>query len=148
MILGIAIQRGCIATRDRNTQYQKTYGGWLGRAAGCALGKPVEGWHRDRIDQYLESAQALPLDDYLPFVEKTIPEVFRSCTRGNIEFMDRDDDMDFPILGLLPFREPFSRTLSRSSRPQRPRLGTSEGLPVPATRQLPRRATMIRLLLL
>ena len=39
-------------TLDRNTQYQKTYGGWLGRAAGCALGKPVEGWYRDRIDQY------------------------------------------------------------------------------------------------
>ena len=105
-------------TLDLNTQYQKTYGGWLGRAAGCALGKPVEGWHRDRIDQYLESAQALPLDDYLPFVEKTIPEVFRSCTRGNIEFMDRDDDMDFPILGLLALekrgREMTSRTVANT----------------------------------
>ena len=98
--------------------FDRIYGGWLGRAAGCALGKPVEGWHRDRIDQYLESAQALPLDDYLPFVEKTIPEVFRSCTRGNIEFMDRDDDMDFPILGLLALekrgREMTSRTVANT----------------------------------
>ena len=28
-------------------------GTWLGRAAGCSLGKPVEGWPRKRIDEYL-----------------------------------------------------------------------------------------------
>ena len=38
-------------------------GAWLGRAAGCLLGKPVEGWSRERIDEYLESTGALPLDN-------------------------------------------------------------------------------------
>ena len=28
----------------------RIHGAWLGRAAGCTLGKPVEGWTKDRID--------------------------------------------------------------------------------------------------
>ena len=79
----------------------RIYGAWLGRAAGCSLGKPVEGWPRKRIDAYLEQAGALPLTDYIPFKEGTIPQYLKSSTRGNIAFMARDDDMDYPILGLL-----------------------------------------------
>lgn len=82
----------------------RIHGAWLGRAAGCALGKPVEGWLKDRIDSYLTFANALPLDDYLPLVnghpDGIIPHL-KSCTRGNIAYMERDDDMDYPILGLL-----------------------------------------------
>ena len=76
-------------------------GAWLGRAAGCALGKPVEGWPRKRIDAYLEAAGALPLDDYIPFREGAIAPHLKSSTRGNIAGMARDDDLDYPILGLL-----------------------------------------------
>ena len=82
-------------------QFDRTYGAWLGRAAGCALGKPVEGWPKERIDKYLNHKNALPLDNYLPYDEKIIPRSLRSSTLGNIEFMDRDDDLDFPILGLI-----------------------------------------------
>lgn len=82
----------------------RIYGAWLGRAAGCALGKPVEGWPKDRIDSYLAFTNALPLDNYLPYAKDhpdgIVPH-FESCTRGNIEYMERDDDMDYPILGLL-----------------------------------------------
>ena len=83
------------ALRDR------IYGAWLGRAAGCALGKPVEGWPRRRIDAYLESMRALPLTDYIPFKKGAIGVRLKTSTRGNIAFMDRDDDLDYPILGLL-----------------------------------------------
>lgn len=79
------------------------YGAWLGRAAGCTLGKSIEGWHKEQIDSYLQFAQALPLDDYIPLVEghpdgrlPRLPE----CTRGQIQYMARDDDMDYTILGL------------------------------------------------
>jgi ADP-ribosylglycohydrolase len=82
----------------------RIHGAWLGRAAGCALGKPVEGWPKAKIDSYLSFAKALPLDDYLPDA-KNHPDglVLRSngCTRGNIEAMERDDDMDYPLLGLI-----------------------------------------------
>ena len=82
------------AVRDR------ILGAWLGRAAGCSLGKPVEGWPRARIDKYLESTGALPLDNYIPYVEGSISPRLKASTRDNIEFMARDDDMDYPILGV------------------------------------------------
>jgi len=81
----------------------RIYGAWLGRAAGCTLGKPVEGWHKDQIDSYLKFAEALPLNDYFPLVDGH-PEGLRlllpECTRGRIHYMARDDDMDYPVLGL------------------------------------------------
>ena len=81
--------------------YERIYGGWLGRAAGCALGKPVEGWPKHRIDKYLVDSDVLPLDDFFPFNERILPKVHKPSTRGNITQMDRDDDMEFPILGLI-----------------------------------------------
>ena len=85
----------------------RIHGAWLGRAAGCTLGKPVEKWTKAMIDSYLEFARALPLDDYIPLVEgypEGHPDEYTmgspECTRGRIEYMARDDDMDYPILGL------------------------------------------------
>ena len=86
---------------DDDQLYNRIYGAWLGRAAGCALGKPVEGWPKARIDGYLAEMGIEQLDDYIPFHEKKIPSILKTSTRGNIAYMDRDDDMDFPILGLL-----------------------------------------------
>ena len=39
---------------------------WLGRCAGCVLGKPVEGWDRGTIRRYLKVSGAYPLADYVP----------------------------------------------------------------------------------
>ena len=81
----------------------RIHGAWLGRTAGCALGKPVEGWDKARIDSYLQFAGALPLNDYIPLVDGH-PEGHKprlpDCTRGMIHYMARDDDMDYTILGL------------------------------------------------
>ena len=96
------------AVRDR------IYGAWLGRAAGCSLGKPIEGWPRERIDKYLESVGALPLDDYIPYTEGTISPRLKTSTRDNIEFMARDDDMDYPILGLLALEDHGAELSSRN----------------------------------
>ena len=87
------------ALRDR------LLGAWLGRCAGCNLGKPVEGWTRDRIRRYLELADAYPIEDYLPVIDP-FPDDLRlnwcwpETTRGNVEYMARDDDIDYTILGL------------------------------------------------
>jgi ADP-ribosylglycohydrolase len=80
-------------------------GAWLGRCAGCNLGKPVEGWSRTKIRTYLELADAYPIDDYLPVLDP-FPEGLKlnwcwpETTRGNVEFMARDDDTDYTILGM------------------------------------------------
>jgi ADP-ribosylglycohydrolase len=80
-------------------------GAWLGRCAGCILGKPVEGWTHAQIRRYLELAGAYPLLDYVPPLEPAPegPEL-RACwpetTRGRIRFAARDDDRGYTILGL------------------------------------------------
>jgi ADP-ribosylglycohydrolase len=96
----------------------RTLGAWLGRAAGCLLGKPCEGWSREKIERALRALGEWPLSDYWPRVEHlpagfafwgapaadrdTIfyPRPTDGQLRGNITRMQRDDDMDYPILGL------------------------------------------------
>jgi ADP-ribosylglycohydrolase len=93
---------------DEAAVFDKVYGAWLGRCAGCTLGKPVEGygWTRDRIRAYLEQAGAYPLRDYIPALEHTPPgtrlhpRCWRETTRGNIAGMARDDDVDYTIIAL------------------------------------------------
>ena len=78
-------------------------GAWLGRCAGCNLGKPVEMWTRRRIRAYLEAGNAYPITDYIPLLEGTeerIPNWLVTSTRGNVTGMARDDDTDYTILGL------------------------------------------------
>jgi ADP-ribosylglycohydrolase len=97
----------------------RTLGAWLGRAAGCLLGKPCEGWSRERIEKTLRAFGEWPLSDYWPAVSQ-LPAGFQffewgapqepgvlyyhrpdnPCLRGNIKQMARDDDMDYPIIGL------------------------------------------------
>lgn len=81
---------------------------WLGRIAGCNLGKPLEGgthWTQEHIRAYLERAGAYPLRDYVPVLEP-MPEGFAfhrswpSSTRGRIRGSARDDDIDYTILAL------------------------------------------------
>ena len=93
--------------------HDRIHGAWLGRAAGCLLGKPVEGWPRHRIDKYLESMDALPLDDYIPYREGAFAPNLKTSTRGNIECMARDDDLDYPILGLLALENKGAELTSR-----------------------------------
>jgi ADP-ribosylglycohydrolase len=83
----------------------KLLGAWLGRCAGCMLGKPVEGRRKPVIEAVLRSAKAWPLDDYVPYVAKPPAGVEfepapKSWHRGHITCGVRDDDTDYPIVGL------------------------------------------------
>ncbi len=90
---------------DEERLYDRIYGAWLGRCAGCSLGKPVEGWRRDRIEDYLQAAGAYPLADYFPVLDP-FPEGlalhanYKETARGYIRYMARDDDIDYTIIGL------------------------------------------------
>jgi len=85
--------------------YDRIHGAWLGRCAGCLLGKPAEGWTRWKIEEYLKLAGAYPLQNYFPIVIP-VPEGYpaslaqNKCMLGNIEYVVRDDDIDYTILGL------------------------------------------------
>ena len=81
------------------------FGAWLGRCAGCTLGKPVEGFTQAQVETYLKAARAYPLVDYIPLLDP-VPEgiqlhpSFVDTVRGRIHYMSRDDDTDYTILGL------------------------------------------------
>jgi ADP-ribosylglycohydrolase len=84
---------------------ERLFGAWLGRCAGCNLGKPVEGWTRERLRRYLELAGAYPIEDYVPVIDPMpddlrLNECWPETTRGNVSAMARDDDIDYTILGL------------------------------------------------
>jgi ADP-ribosylglycohydrolase len=80
-------------------------GAWLGRCAGCTLGKPVEGFTQAQIETYLKAAGAYPLADYIPLIDP-IPEGlqlhpgYEDAVWGSIRYMSRDDDTDYTIIGL------------------------------------------------
>jgi hypothetical protein len=90
--------------------FDRVLGAWLGRCVGCVLGKPVEGWPRARIEDYLGLAGEEELDDYFPEVVPR-PEEFRlhhsypGAVRGSIDGMPRDDDLDYSILELHVLEE-------------------------------------------
>lgn len=84
-------------------------GGWLGRAAGCLLGKPVERIQRQGIREVLSSNNSWPLTNYIS--ELGIPEETRKkytwnrhsgreSLRENIECMTEDDDLNYTMLNL------------------------------------------------
>ncbi|MGA5563214.1 ADP-ribosylglycohydrolase family protein [Streptomyces platensis] len=83
---------------------------WLGRAAGCLLGKPVEKLPLDGIRALARATGNWPLTDYFtetgldPAVAARHPWNRRSratSLAGTIDGMPEDDDLNYPLLGLL-----------------------------------------------
>jgi ADP-ribosylglycohydrolase len=94
------------APLDEATLRDRVLGAWLGRCAGCTLGKPVENWPRADIRRYLERTGDYPITDYFQ-ADGTVPTDspplnahWRGAVRGRIAEVPRDDDVDYTILGL------------------------------------------------
>jgi hypothetical protein len=87
--------------------YEKALGAWLGRSAGCLLGKTVEGKTRQEIEAYLKSQNRWPLTDYF---SNQADEAVRAQNRfhgpqfpaykENITCMVEDDDTNYTTTGL------------------------------------------------
>lgn len=90
----------------------RLHGAWLGRASGCALGKPVEGMGmsaregqpvgRQRIKAYLQARDDWPLQDYFSGRDVGDGEHL-GCERSHreqIAFMEPDDDIHYTLVGL------------------------------------------------
>lgn len=86
---------------------------WLGRAAGCLLGKPVEKLPLDGIRQLAKVTGNWPLTTW--FTAKGVPGELldahpwnrRSAATSlleNIDGMPEDDDLNYPLLNLLLLR--------------------------------------------
>lgn len=89
--------------------YDKTLGGWIGRAAGCLLGKPVERHMRPALREMLQSNDNWPLSNYWtqkgmaqPILDK-YPwkrRLGQESLRENITCMPEDDDLNYTMLNL------------------------------------------------
>mgnify|MGYP000085344753 CR=1 FL=1 len=102
-LAGIRAQRLGLADPDEvriERLEDRMLGAWLGRCVGCLLGKPVEGWSRRRIEEYLKEEDSYPLRDYFPRASGEDVPGGRGVFRGEIQGMPRDDDVDYTILGL------------------------------------------------
>jgi ADP-ribosylglycohydrolase len=94
-----------------DTLLEKLYGAWTGRCVGCLLGKPVEGWRRDRMWGYLKDLGRWPLADFFR-LDVTTPEVRErySLTPGRgafadlVSFMPEDDDTNYTTTALAIMR--------------------------------------------
>ena len=89
-------------------------GGWLGRSAGCLLGKPVEKISRPGMIELLSSNGSWPITEYI--TAKGISENLlqrypwnkhsgKESLRESIECMTDDDDMNYPMLNLSVFEK-------------------------------------------
>jgi ADP-ribosylglycohydrolase len=98
--------------------FDKIYGAWLGRCAGCLLGQPIEGWTRERITGLLKETDNYPFKYYISsdigdelrtkygvvdegkvYGEKTINWI------NNVKYMPEDDDTNYTIMGLKILEE-------------------------------------------
>lgn len=101
------------ATWSDDELLDKLHGAWLGRCAGCALGKPVEGfmgareglrsWQRQKEYLLAIAPDEWPLRDYFPrhspAEERTGKLWCAPSTRERIAFMESDDDIRYTVLG-------------------------------------------------
>ena len=90
--------------------FDRVHGAWLGRCAGCMLGKPVEGWGEEPIRKYLRGMNEYPLTDYFPPAGEKLPEgverePHRAFCRGLFPQGMADDDTNYTVLGLKIMEE-------------------------------------------
>lgn len=84
----------------------RIHGAWLGRCAGCLLGKPIEGIKFPRLRNMVASVGKDRITDYLWRMNPTPEACEAAGKRGllsfgaEIEYMPRDDDTDYTIMGM------------------------------------------------
>ncbi|MEU7580504.1 ADP-ribosylglycohydrolase family protein [Streptomyces sp. NPDC041068] len=88
----------------------RLHSAWLGRAAGCLLGKPVEKLPLTGIRSLAKATGNWPLHTWFterglpPALKATYPWNRRSATTSlaeNIDGMPEDDDLNYPLLNLV-----------------------------------------------
>lgn len=105
-----ALQSHCEKEREKcapdgEMLYDKIYGAWLGRIAGCMLGKTVEGIRTNELHPLLKKSGNYPMHRYI--LSTDINDEIASCMKfpirdrvfaDKIEAMPVDDDTNYVVL--------------------------------------------------
>ncbi|MGI6744073.1 MAG: ADP-ribosylglycohydrolase family protein [Eubacteriales bacterium] len=91
---------------DDKQYNERISGAVYGRIAGIVLGKPLEmGFDMNTVKSYLQGAEAYPLNDFVPAKSEGSGMTARNdcifSTKGNISFVQPDDDVNYTLLALL-----------------------------------------------
>lgn len=96
-----------------DTLFDRIYGAWLGRCAGCLLGQPIKGWSLNQIHALLKDTGNYPLSNYISSNVSTAikeqygikDEDYRYGNRpavinwiNNVECAPEDDDINYTII--------------------------------------------------
>ncbi|MER7202888.1 hypothetical protein CG723_06510 [Streptomyces sp. CB01635] len=104
-------ERGSLGAAPPETSEAKgLHASWLGRAVGCLLGKPVEKLPLRGIRAIAKSTSNWPLSTW--FTHRNLPQDVAerypwnrrsrpTSLAENIDGMPEDDDLNYPLLGLL-----------------------------------------------
>jgi len=84
----------------------RIHGAWIGRCAGCLLGKPVEGIHSPELWSFLKETGQWPLRDYIRYdaaggIRDRYAEIFRRGEAIPASGMPVDDDTNYTTCGVL-----------------------------------------------
>lgn len=111
---------------QKQTYPEHLRGAWYGRAIGCLLGIPVEGWSRARILGYLKESGQYPLDGYIRSdAEQPVRQKYQImdldpnhsydrrviCWKNNITSFPVDDDLNY-LIAAMKLLEDFGRDFS------------------------------------
>ena len=87
----------------------KIYGGWLARACGCLLGKPVEGWRTEKLHPFLRATGNYPIQHYLRSdVSDSVLQAAKlerialekRAFIDQVDCMPEDDDTNYTLIAL------------------------------------------------
>ena len=98
---------------SRTALLDRLHGAWLGRCAGCLLGKPYEGWRSPRLWGFLKETGDYPLSGYFrmpasPQIRKRYEldaENLRSLSIRRVKFGPEDDDTNYTVIALALMRQ-------------------------------------------
>lgn len=105
----VSLLPAAVSTGVASVPFTRVHGAWLGRSAGCLLGKPVEKIPREGIERIARATGNWPIQTYFTAVglpddiAQRWPWNRRSAPTSlveNIDGMPEDDDLNFPILAL------------------------------------------------
>ena len=113
----IQLLRNCagnisVCKLDEEQLFEQVYGAWLGRIAGCMLGKPVEGVKDySKIKKYLEAQGRWPLSDYFSIQADDILREncglnydWKNCSIEGITCGVEDDDTNYTTTGFAIYK--------------------------------------------